>query len=97
MRGPLPVSGLSMNIAWPAPAGDHSTRQWLTRSTTVLPPSFDKRMNEFSPVITTSCWSTHCASAIYGSLSLENLCRSVQVLPARFAHDRAAIVDQLAA
>ena len=57
-RGAFPVSGLSMNSACPCPAGDHSTRQWLTRSTIVLPPSSDRRTNEFSPVITTSWGST---------------------------------------
>src|SRR3990172_13272388 len=58
----LPVSGLSMNSACPCPAGDHSTRQWLTRSAMVLPPSLERRMNEFSPVITTSCGSTNRGS-----------------------------------
>src|SRR4051812_21391495 len=64
MRGPLPMSELSMNSACPCPAGDHSTRQWLTRSAIFLPPSSDRRMNEFSPVMTTSCGSTICGSAI---------------------------------
>ena len=49
-------------VLW-CPAGDQSTRQWLTRSTIVLPLSFDRRMNEFSPVIRTSC-----GSAMRGSL-----------------------------
>src|SRR2546423_4464001 len=64
MRGPLPMSELSMKSACPCPAGDHSTRQWLTRSAMFFPPSSDRRMNEFSPVITTSCGSTIWASAI---------------------------------
>ena len=34
-----PVSVLFRNSAWPAPAGHHSTRQWLARSVCVLPPS----------------------------------------------------------
>ena len=54
-----------MNSAWPCPAGDHSTRQWLTRSGIVLPPSFDSRTNEFSPVITGSCGSTMRGSAMH--------------------------------
>src|SRR5262245_2257950 len=53
-----------MKRACPWPAGDHSTRQWLTRSSIVFPPSFERRMKEFSPVMTTSCGSTICASAI---------------------------------
>src|SRR5919204_3578304 len=53
-----------MKSAWPWPAGDHSTRQWLTRSARVLPPSLERRMNEFSPVMTTSCGSTICGSAM---------------------------------
>src|SRR5476649_108368 len=47
-----------MNNACPCPTGDKRTRQWLTRSAMVLPPSLERRMNEFSPVITTSCGST---------------------------------------
>src|SRR4051812_15428187 len=54
-----------MKSACPWPAGDHSTRQWLTRSTIALPPSFDRRTNEFSPVITTSLGSTIWGSVIY--------------------------------
>src|SRR5262245_28676871 len=53
-----------MNSACPCPAGDQSTRQWLTRSAIVPPPSFERRMNEFSPVMTTSCGSTIWGSAI---------------------------------
>src|SRR5688572_9118484 len=53
-----------MKSACPWPAGDHSTRQWLTRSGIVLPPSFDRRTNEFSPVITGSWGSTSLGSAI---------------------------------
>ena len=60
----LSSSVLSMKSACPCPAGDHSTRQWLTRSGMVLPPSFDSRTNEFSPVITGSCGSTSLGSAI---------------------------------
>src|SRR5215210_4067791 len=47
-----------MNIACPAPAGHPSTRQWLNRGVCVLPPSAERRMNEFSPVIRTSLGST---------------------------------------
>src|SRR5262245_59363906 len=54
-----------MKSAWPWPAGDHSTRQWLVRSTMVFPPSFERRMKWFSPVITGSCGST---SAMVSSL-----------------------------
>src|SRR5919108_496034 len=46
------------NSAWPAPSGHHSTRQWLKRSVSVLPPSELSRMNEFSPVMRTSLGST---------------------------------------
>src|ERR1700741_812510 len=53
-----------MNKAWPCPAGDHSTRQWLTRSGILLPPSCERRTNEFSPVITGSCGSTRRGSAV---------------------------------
>ena len=60
-----------MNSACPCPAGDHSTRQWLTRSAIVLPPSFERRMNEFSPVITTSWGSTIWGSAIGELLPVE--------------------------
>src|ERR1044071_134860 len=51
-------------MQWPCPAGDHSTRQWLTRSVRVLPSSRERRTKEFSPVITTSCGSTICGSAM---------------------------------
>jgi hypothetical protein len=34
----------------------------------VVPPSFDRRMKEFSPVMTTLCGSTSCGSAIVTSL-----------------------------
>src|SRR6266850_4505850 len=57
-----------MKRACPCPAGDHSTRQWLTRSAIDSPPSFDRRTNEFSPVISTSCGSTICGPAISGAL-----------------------------
>src|SRR5262245_56176056 len=53
-----------MKSACPCPAGDHSTRQWLTRSLMVLPPSSDSRMKEFSPVMIGSWGSTICGSAI---------------------------------
>src|SRR5262245_5234621 len=56
-----------MNKAWPAPAGHHSTRQWLKRSDCVLPPSGLRRTNEFSPVIKTSLGSTGGAMS-YSSL-----------------------------
>src|SRR6266446_1914343 len=58
MRVRLSVSVLWMKSAWPAPAGHHSTRQWLTRSVMVLPPSGLSRMKEFSPVIRTAFGST---------------------------------------
>src|SRR6266403_5978003 len=58
MRVRLSVSVLWMKSAWPAPAGHHSTRQWLTRSVMVLPPSWLRRMKEFSPVIRTAFGST---------------------------------------
>src|SRR6185436_18208377 len=64
---------LSMNSAWPWPAGDHSTRQWLTRSGIVVPPSLDRRTNEFSPVITGSCGSTNLGSDMGGALRKEFL------------------------
>jgi len=47
----------------PLPSGRPSTRQWLTRSAIFLPPSLERRMNEFSPVITTSCGSTICGGS----------------------------------
>src|SRR5215831_13792360 len=47
-----------MKSAWPAPAGHQSTRQWLTRSDMVVPPSGLSRMKEFSPVIRTALGST---------------------------------------
>src|SRR5258706_1471239 len=53
---------VSRNSTCPCPAGDHSTRQWLARVTRLLPPSCDRRMNEFSPVMTTSCGSTICCT-----------------------------------
>src|SRR5262245_52437040 len=56
-----------MKSACPCPAGDHSTRQWLARSTIVLPPSSESRTNEFSPVITTSWGSTIRGSVIVRS------------------------------
>ena len=57
--GPLmPLSQAIMKSTWPAPEGHQSTRQWLTRSVWVLPPSGLSRMNEFSPVIRTSLGST---------------------------------------
>src|SRR5262245_57400425 len=65
MRAPLPVSGLSMKSAWPWPAGDHSTRQWLRRST--MFSAVPRRMKEFSPVITGSCGSTRRGSAMSAS------------------------------
>src|SRR5215813_1347860 len=52
------LSSLWAKSTWPAPAGHHSTRQWLKRSDWVLPPSWLKRMNEFSPVIRTALGST---------------------------------------
>src|ERR1700730_2327841 len=67
-----------MKRACPWPAGDHSTRQWLTRSAIVSPPSLERRTNEFSPVITTSCGSTICASAMGFLLSNQS-----SILPAR--------------
>src|SRR5688572_23492217 len=53
-----------MNRACPCPAGDHSTRQCEMRSATVLPPSCDRRMKEFSPVMMGSWGSTSCCSAM---------------------------------
>src|SRR5207302_7048891 len=44
--------------ASPLPARINSTRQWLARSASVLPPSRLSRMNEFSPVMRTSLGST---------------------------------------
>src|SRR5436305_9295584 len=54
MRSP-PTRLLSTNRAWPAPAGDHSTRQWLHRVDAVWPLSLLKRTNEFSPIRISSC------------------------------------------
>src|SRR4030095_14996421 len=52
------VSSLWANSTWPAPDGHHKTRQWLKRSDWVLPPSWLRRMKEFSPVIRTALGST---------------------------------------
>src|SRR5688572_10496034 len=62
MRTASSVSGDFMNIACPAPAGHHSTRQWLTREECVLPPSGLRRMKEFSPVIKTALGSVGCCA-----------------------------------
>src|SRR5437867_11843906 len=51
-------SSLWANRTWPAPDGHHRTRQWLKRSDWVLPPSWLRRMKEFSPVISTALGST---------------------------------------
>jgi len=78
-----------MNSACPCPAGDQSTRQWLTRSAIVPPPSFERRMNEFSPVMTTSWGSTIWGSAISVSssgrsaLSCPQAQRNSKVSPSR--------------
>ena len=37
----------------PAPAGHYGTRQWLVPSGIVYPPSWLRRMKEFSPVTRT--------------------------------------------
>src|SRR5262249_36456390 len=52
------LSSLCANSTWPAPDGHQRTRQWLNRSDCVLPPSWLRRMNEFSPVIKTALGST---------------------------------------
>src|SRR5690242_17933797 len=49
MRTP-PTRLLCMNRAWPAPAGDHRTRQWLQRVDADWPPSVVRRTKEFSPM-----------------------------------------------
>src|SRR5207249_5280008 len=52
------LSSLCAKSTWPAPDGHHRTRQWLKRSDWVLPPSWLRRMKEFSPVIRTAFGST---------------------------------------
>src|SRR5215813_13930364 len=52
------LSSLWAKSTWPAPDGHQSTRQWLKRSDWVLPPSWLRRMKEFSPVIRTALGST---------------------------------------
>src|SRR6185295_6364268 len=64
MRTLLSVSSLWRNSVVPAPAGHHSTRQWLARSASVLPPSWLRRTNEFSPVMRTSLGSTGFAMTL---------------------------------
>jgi len=77
------------------PAGDHSTRQWLTRSAMVLPPSSERRIKEFSPVMTTSPGSASLGSLIVVPCRLfvesSDTNQSVRVtrqLPIEHAHHR---------
>src|SRR5678816_1043636 len=76
------IDFVSRNSTCPCPAGDQRTRQWLARVTRLLPPSCDRRMNEFSPVMTTSCGSTICCTcgvAKVASLRLSGVVRQLRI------------------